>query len=269
MSARSREPFSGVWFRRILLAGTFFGILASYRLWLTSRRFPLVPVADGFPALAPPGDAILLALLLGLLVVALRFYRPAVAAFLIGALFLVLGDQTRLQPWFYLYAVMLLLTLFPDRIALAGCRVALSGVYVWSGIQKLNGAYFEEVVPWFAAPASRWLSEASAEAVEFAIAAAPVVEIFIGAAVWLLPLRRYAVATAALLHAAILLFLGPLGYDYNLVVWPWNLTMPLLLLTLFPRESLGRTWATLRQSKPAFAIVLLIVGLPALSFLMS
>jgi uncharacterized membrane protein YphA (DoxX/SURF4 family) len=158
------------------------------------------------------------------------------------------------------------MTLFPERVAVAGCRVVLSAVYVWSGIQKLNGSFFESVVPWFAEPARRWFSEAWVEPVEFAIAAAPLIEIFIGAAVWLAPLRRYAVATAFLLHAGVLLFLGPLGHDYNLVVWPWNLTMPLLLLSLFPRRPIGRTLASLRQSKPAFVVVLLFVGLPVLSF---
>lgn len=255
-----------MWLRRTLLAGTFFGMLASYRVWTTSRRFPLVPIAEWFPILQPPWDAVFLGFLLALLVAALWFYRWSVALFLGGALFLVLEDQTRLQPWFYLYTMMLLLTLFPDRVALAGCRVALSGVYVWSGIQKLNGAFFDEVVPWFADPARRWFSEAWIEPVEFAIAASPLLEIFIGAAVWLAPLRRFAVAAGILLHAVILIFLGPLGHDYNLVVWPWNLTMPLLFLALFTPRSIARPWRALRQSKPAFAVVLLFVGLPVLSF---
>ncbi len=266
MAPPHNEALSLLWTRRILLAGTFFGMLASYRLWLTSRRFPLVPIADWFPAPAPPWDAALFGLLLALLVAALWLPRWAIPVFLAGAVLLVLADQTRLQPWFYLYSVMLLLTVFPDRAALAGCRIVLSAVYVWSGIQKLNASYFDEVVPWFSAPAARWLGEGSIDAVQFAIAAAPLIEVFIGLGVWLIPLRRYALGTAFLLHAGVLLILGPLGYDYNLVVWPWNSTMPLLLLSLFARRPVGRTWANLRESKPAFATALLIVGLPILSF---
>lgn len=256
------EPAAAVWTRRVLLAGTFFGMLASYRLWLTNRRFPLVSIVEGFPVLEPPWDAVFFGLLLALLAAALWFPRWAIAIFLGGAFVLVLADQTRLQPWFYLYAVMLVLTTFPDRVALAANRIVLSAVYVWSGLQKLNSSFFEEVVPWFAAPAVRSLPEAAAEAAEYAIAAAPLIEVFIGTAVWLGPLRRYAVATAVLMHAGVLLVLGPLGHDYNHVVWPWNLTMPLLVYFLFSAPPARRTWSNLRQSKAAFAAVLLIVGLP-------
>lgn len=266
LSAPHTEKVSIVWTRRILLAGTFFGMLASYRLWLTSRRFPLVPVADWVPTPPPPWDAVLFGSLLALLVAAWWFHRWPVVLSLVGALFLVLTDQTRLQPWFYMYAVMLFLTLFPARVAVTGCRLAISGVYVWSGVQKLNGSFFDEVVPWFAEPARRWLSEGFLEAVLFAIATAPFVEIAIGLAVWLAPLRKFAILTAFLLHAGVLLLLGPLGRDYNLVVWPWNLTMPLLLLVLFPDRAARRTWSTLRESIPAFVIVLLFLGLPALSY---
>lgn len=255
-----------VWPRRILLAGTFLGMAASYRLWLTSRRFPLVPIADWFPSPAPPLDAILFALLLALVVAAMWYPRGTIPIFLLGAIFLVLADQTRLQPWFYQYVVMIGLLLFPERVALAGCRVALSGVYVWSGIQKLNAAFFNEVVPWFAEPVAKHLPEGAGEALQFAIAASPVLEILIGLAVWSSPLRRFAIAAAFLLHAGVLLVLGPLGHDYNLVVWPWNLTMPLLLAALFPRGSVGRVWATLWRSKPAFVLVLLFALLPVLSF---
>ena len=255
-----------MWPRRILLAGTLFGMLASYRLWLTSRRFPLVPIADWFPSPPPPWDIALLASLLAILVAALWIDRWPVVLFLSGAVYLVLADQTRLQPWFYMYAAMLLLTLFPERAALAGCRLAISGVYVWSGVQKLNDRFFDEVVPWFAEPARRWLPEGPFEAAEFAIAAAPFVEIAIGLAVWLAPLRKFAIVTAFLLHAGVLVLLGPLGRDYNLVVWPWNLTMPLLLLVLFPARMARRTWSTLRESIPAFVVVLLLIGLPAFSY---
>ena len=255
-----------MWPRRILLAGTFFGMLASYRLWLTSRRFPLVPVADWFPSPTPPSDAVLFGLLLALVFAAWWYPRWTIPIFLVGAVYLVLADQTRLQPWFYQYAVMLGLMLFPERVALAGCRVALSAVYIWSGVQKLNATFFDEVVPWFAEPARRWLPEGLFETAEFAIATAPFVEIAIGVAVWLSPLRKFAIVTAFLLHAGVLLLLGPLGRDYNLVVWPWNLTMPLLLLVLFPARVARRTWSTLRESIPAFVIVLLFISLPAFSY---
>jgi hypothetical protein len=95
-----------------------------------------------------------------------------------------------------------------------------------------------------------------------------------------------------LVHLSALLFLGPLGYRYDLVVWPWNLAMIGLVLVLFGagterrsparrevsskrvqswrfalRNSLfGQTLADLRRSHPAVAIVALFSFLPMLSF---
>ena len=136
--------------------GCGLGMLSCYRLWLTARQFPLIPVAEWFPNPPPPWDRLLFAGLLLSLILALRFHRTGVVLFLVGAAFLMLGDQNRLQPWFYLYLILLLLTLFPPKTALSGCRVALSAVYIWSGIHKLNPQFFQEIVPWFAAPAEKW-----------------------------------------------------------------------------------------------------------------
>src|SRR5882762_5462927 len=104
--------------RVILLSASFFGMLACAPLWLNSREYPLIPVAAWFPTLTPPWDKYFFGGLLGSLVLALWFYRPAVLFFLLGSLFLVLGDQNRAQPWFYMYWVMLWLSLAPESSSL-------------------------------------------------------------------------------------------------------------------------------------------------------
>lgn len=242
-------------------------MLACHRLWLTTRQFPLIPVGPWFPVLPAPWDRFFFALLLLCLLLAFRLYRAGVALYLFGATFLVLSDQNRLQPWFYMYIVLLLLTLFPQPTALAGCRLALAAVYFWSGIQKLNPAFFREVVPWFAAPAERWLSADLLTPLRWMLAMAGPLEIFIGIGVWITKWRRLAIAAALLVHGGILLFLGPLGRDFNRVVWPWNIAMPLLLLSLFPsRLRLRNPLADLRRSRPALTVVVLFCLLPVLSF---
>jgi hypothetical protein len=48
--------------------------------------------------------------------------------------------------------------------------------------------------------------------------------------------RRPAVIAAVAMHAAILLAIGPLGHDFNRVVWPWNLAMAASVPVLFWRK---------------------------------
>src|SRR5215211_5146294 len=145
------------WLRAVLLGATFFGMLASTPLWMNGREFPLLPVVSWLPILRTPWDKVLFGSLLALLILACWFYRWAVFLFLLGSLFLVLTDENRAQPWFYMYWVMLLLSLAPAPASLMYCRIALSAVYVWSGIQKYNPSFFKQVVPWFAYPTSKWL----------------------------------------------------------------------------------------------------------------
>lgn len=265
-------PFAGVpprlaALRATLLSAVLFGMLASVKLWLTARSFPLLPVGGWFPVLPTPWDKFFLGALVIALWVSPWLYRPAVIFFLVGGLLLYLGDQNRGQPWFYLYWVLLLLTLFPDATALAACRVVVSAVYLWAGLQKCNTGYDSGVVPYLLQPVTHWLPPGGVTVAQWLIRATPAVEIFIGLGVWIPLLRRAAVGTTVAVHAAALLLLGPLGHNHNLVVWPWNLAMIALVIELFPPVRLGETLAGVRRSVPAMVITGLVCLLPALSYL--
>jgi len=142
--------------RAALVAATMFGMLFSIPLWLGTRQYPLVPLFPGTLVLPSSCGPWLLGLALFSLVAAIRFFRPATAFFLVVTLYLYGCDQNRGQPWIYLYWVMLLLNLLPEGAALASCRMALSLVYFWAGVQKLNGAFFSSVPSWFVQPAADW-----------------------------------------------------------------------------------------------------------------
>src|SRR6476659_7213423 len=157
--------------------------MASAPLWTNSHSFPLLPITPWFPILPSPWDKCLFAFMLLSLVLAIWLYRPAVLFFVSSALFVYFEDQNRGQPWFYMYWVMLLLTLLPDPIVLAACRVALSVAYIWSGIQKFNFRFFQVVPAWFVAPAERWhLPVTIIEVLRLTVATTPVIELAIGIA---------------------------------------------------------------------------------------
>src|SRR6266568_4619227 len=233
-------PFAGVerriaWLRATLLGACFVTLLVSMPLWSNARAFPLLPISARFPVLSAPWDKCLFGALLLALVAAAWFYRPAVTFFLVASLFAFCEDQNRGQPWFYMYCVMLGLTLLPEKVVLAAGRCAVSVAYIWSGIQKCNAAFFKIVPAWFVAPATThwnfpgWMTEV----LRWTVATAPFVELCIGIVLWSSRFRRVAIGMALTVHLSALLFLGPLGYRYDLVVWPWNLAMISLILALF------------------------------------
>jgi len=252
--------------RVTLLLACLLTMLSSAPLWMNSRPYPPLPVADWVPVLSGPWDKLVFAAALAALLLAMKFYRAGVIAFLTISLFLELADQARWQPWFYMYWVMFLLTLAEERAAVAGCRFALAAVYVWSGIQKCNPHYFDLVVPWFVKPAAAWLPSFVVTGFQWAVAAAPVIEVFIGLGLWFPRTRRAAVIATFAVHLSALLFLGPLGHKHNWIVWPWNLVMPALVVILFPARPLVEGWAGLKRSAWSVAVVTLFWLLPILSF---
>ena len=292
-----------LWLRVTLLASTFLGLIASMPVWFNTRTFPLLPIVSGFPILPAPLDKCLFAVMLASLVGAIWFYRQAVIVFLATSLFAYCGDQNRGQPWLYMYWVMMLLSLFPAPSALAACRCAVSVIYVWCGIQKFNARFFAVTPEWFVAPAANWhLPQIILDLLKLSVKSAPFIELAIGLLLWFPKLRRVAFVAVILTHAFALLFLGPLGHDYNWVVWPWNLAMIALVFGLFARGKLfekqtsatveaiklkpddrakkstkpaitaptfagfSGTFGELRRSRPALGVVALFALLPVLSY---
>ena len=96
-----------IWLKITLAVALGLGFVLSWRLWISSRLFPLCPIIASLPAVPFPFDYIWFALILGLLAGICFRARPRmlVIAFLVLAGLLCLFDQMRWQPWFYQYFV--------------------------------------------------------------------------------------------------------------------------------------------------------------------
>ena len=258
------------WLRGVLVAAALSGMLFCRPLWLSTRDYPLVPLLPSWLILPASYGPVLLALTLFSLVAAAWYFRPAIIFFLAATLYLYGCDQNRGQPWMYMYWVMLLLNLLPERTVLPACRLALSLVYFWAGVQKLNGTFFSVMPPWFVQPASDWgLPGMVVAALRWVVTMTPFMEIFISIGVWFRKTRWYVIALATTLHGASLLFLGPIGHDVNVVVWPWNIAMVALLVVLFglkERASLMQALGEVRKSIVGAVVIALYGLLPILSF---
>ncbi len=222
----------------VLAAGFTAGVLLSTQLWVSHSSYPLVPVVSSLPRIPSPLDDLLLLGLLALLcLVALRRQPLGSIVVLLGLVaVLALFDQSRWQPWAYQYSVMLgLVALAYARppglrsIAIRGGRIVLVGIYFWSGIHKLNATFVSEAFPWLLEPFES-VVPSFIPVSEFGLLAATA-EISVAVGLLVRRFRRPAVCGAVALHVLVLVVL--VAHGYNSVVWPWNVAMILLVVTLF------------------------------------
>ena len=225
-----------------VILGLLAGFALSPRLWLSSRFYPLTPVWSFIRPIPSPGDYILFFMLAALLIGAAVFPRREIlAAVFVLFVLLILQDQSRLQPWFYQYALMLLAIALagPDRpaAALNSCCLIVAATYVWSGLAKLNPNFLSDTFPFLLKPfmgaqpaVAQWL-------VRHLAFLAPLLECAAGIGLLMRRFRSLAVFFTIAMHVFILVAIGPLGRGVNEVVWPWNVAMIAFLLILFFRRS--------------------------------
>ena len=252
------------------------GVALCPKLWIAARDYPLAPAIPGL-RLAPPFDLLLiLGMLLALTAAALasRPLRAMIAAVVLG-MGLVCLDQSRLQPWFYEYLLLLSALAWYEAAsdggrkaaALNGCRLLLASIYFWSGAQKLNPHFAREIAPWVAQPLLRAVPKLG-PAVYAAGLATPWVEAAIGLALLWRRTRTMGIWGAIGMHGLLLVALGPWGRNHNSTIWPWNLMMMGAVVALFWRTPEVSARDILVPKGPALwrVEVAWIVAGPLLSF---
>jgi hypothetical protein len=236
----------------------------------------MVPVFEKLPVIPSRGDYLVFAALLVLLALIAFTSRPLkfIVAFLVVAIYLCLLDQSRLQPWFYQYSVLLAVCAFYSRsksassqtqlLNTAGLLIAL--VYVWSGIQKIGVGFVDRVFPALVNPYLNTLFGTTTVLPRPLIAALPLIEVFIGIGLISRRFRNLSVAIALLLHLFVLLLLVP--FNVNSIVWPWNVAMLVLVVVLFwRREDESMSDLLVPPQAGLQWVVLILFGLlPLLSF---
>lgn len=223
-----------------LLTALVIGIGLSYDLWLSDARyFPLTPLFDFFPFINPPFDYMLL--YITILLIAVGFVYPfnflLNLSLFILLLFLAFLDINRFQPWVYQYLLMLMI--FSSSVKrktpaefIPAFQLLICAIFFWSGIFKFNPFYFSEVSPWFAKPFGE------SQIVLGIGLILPALELFTAVGLLVKRSRKIALFTALFIHLFYLLTTGPLGNNFNTVLWPWNFGMLLFVLFLFTGEHL-------------------------------
>lgn len=218
---------------------------------------------------------VVMLLLLGTSMVSAR-PRRYIIAFVVVSAFLGLWDQSRWQPWFFQYLFMFAALGFyswkvPDAHGqepiLNVCRLIVASIYCWSGLQKVNVSFVGGVFPWMVKPLVGFLPPALRLLPLSLGVVAPFLEMGIGIGLLTRRFRNVAIGAALAMHTLILICIGPLGYRWNSVVWPWNVAMALFVTILFWKQNDPhlRDIVTVRGSL-FHALVFVLFGImPALS----
>jgi hypothetical protein len=260
---------------RVIAVAIGCSFILSWKLWISLRLFPLVPVSNRLPDIAYPFDYIWFFALLALLAVLIFLPRSrAIVLIFVGlAALLSLWDQNRWQPWFYQYLFMLAAISIVgwrktessgDRMPLDVCRLIVVTTYFWTGFQKLNVTFVRETWPDMAAFLPGFWQSIAQRVPSFLILVIPLVEVAIAFGLLSRRFRNRTVLLATATHAAILILLFLMGE--NVVVWPWNVAMVLFVWILFweDKETTGRRIVAGRNPFHILVLILFAI-LPSLS----
>ena len=218
-----------------------FAIMAtvSWPLWIETERFPRIPFVSGLPTFGPLGSRILF---LGLILTTLFGIVNRVSLVLSAAIlgWLISGDQTRFQPWAYYYGLTALsLATLSRRKAWGLARIFVIALYFHSGLSKLDVSFCRETGPWIIGALFSRLGFASEKfGIGWYYLILPGVEMAIAMGLCLKKTRAIALAAALAMHAALIVFLGPLGRRQSGDLLIWNVSMMIENLTLF-RSKVG------------------------------
>jgi hypothetical protein len=229
------------WLYILTVLGVLCGIALSFPAWSSIRTYPLVPL---LPELALPQFVHigLLFVFVTSLLASLRYrsYQAHLLCLSISSLgLLCILDITRFQPWIFHYLAILSVFLgarywrISSRNTLDAVRILIGGMYLWSGLQKLNLAFFTTEFPWFTRPLWELQTDLLLPPFLFFGLLAPFLEVAIGLGLFSVRTRTLALIGSFSMMGLVLVCLGPFGHDWNSVVWPWNIVLFLTTTLVF------------------------------------
>ncbi len=213
-------------------------MLISYPLWIGANRYyPKISVIDDISLVFVDSIGYLLfsmALICLLIFIIGKVNKYFIFLFFLVLALFVLNDINRLQVWMYQLSVVLFVLFYSTsdskKSTIIALRIIMIGIYFWSGIQKINIYYVEDIFPWFVEPYGLKSFVDSNPLIAYVTA---LIETLIGLGLVFRKTSRIASILAISMHLLILIVLSPLGHNWNHVVWPWNVCLIALVYYLF------------------------------------
>lgn len=251
---------------RVTICFLAIGILMSFKLWISDRIFPLIPVIEILNAPIIFGYLIIGGLF-GVLIFSLVFPNSRLITGLFCLLILLaIQDQMRWQPWFYHY----LLFLFPfcfkrKNVNIGYFQLILIGIYFWGGVNKFNSNFINQVFPDIVLQITKW-NLTTLKEIGYIV---PLTELFIAFGLVFKQTQRLAIYCGYITHIVILIYLSPFGSNSNSIIIPWNIAMISFLFLCFHRikyeSPIKKIWKRASQKIELIFIALFLV-LPIFSF---
>ena len=256
---------------RITCVAFLITLALSWRAYIPSLRiFALSPVVEILGSTPVWLDWIILILNVGCLgwLVMKPLQRVPAVGVLTCTVFWVLQDLLRFQPYTYMYVFTIVSAVFFGSRSIDALKIMVASVYVWGGLHKLNATFFLKTFPGFIEPLYKFPEEPSllAALLALVIFLVPIFEATIGLLFVFFPRqRRLATMMAFIMLVTVLTSLGLDGSTWNIIVWPWNIYLFLLVLTLFYKSTSADDAVRFRLDALTFATVSLFSIAPALA----
>lgn len=237
---------------RLVLVGAQAATIAiTWPLWqprASPPELPLLPLPW-----VPFGAGLLLTLLVALV-------RPAagICCHWLVLVLAIVGDQTREQPQVLSLALLLVATL-PGPYARRFGGLQLAATWFWAGVGKLTSPRGWAETGTFLLGASPDNAPDAGMAALAAGASLGAAELVLGVLAFVPRTRPYAAALGGALHLGILVFLSPLGRDWNVSVWPWNVALAVAAVCLLRGEAQPLPAGVARTRLLGFAGILFVL----------
>lgn len=216
--------------------------IISFKAWTTNRSFPIAPVFD---FLSLPNEFHLFLYVVSLIGVTGIIFFPHKKMLLLCVilieLFSCILDYMRWQPWEYQYLLTLIFYLIAKdkKQFLTLLTFLLASTYIFSGIHKFSGSFLYDF--WDKIILRRFLSFPYSMTlnplIHYSGLMLSVIEIAIGIGILFFRPKKYFALLAILMHLIIALIFGPTGLNHNIIIFPWNLAMIMLVGVMFYKRT--------------------------------
>lgn len=229
--------------RLLVAASTLLLVFATWPLWWPSQHFPQVPWCRFLRTAPVVLDQMLIVTVIASLSLAIVTHPRenqrdwCLLLFTIAAISLLALNQHRTQPWMVLSILIAISMTSTSRLqASALVKILVIGVYVYSGISKLNVVFCTGLGTSFWQTGWRLLTGialAPGPGVSGWPLIFPAIEILVAVGLMLPNTRRIATVAACIMHGLLIVLLSPWGLNHRPGVLIWNLFFIVLNPLLF------------------------------------
>lgn len=240
----------------------------SFNLWLSwERTFPELPVLDFLSQIPDQlSDSIAILSVLAMIGALIKPTKVFLIVVLVLEIFLMSLDQMRWQPTLFQFLITLSIGVLKPKAFKPYFFLLLSATYVFSGLHKLNLGYVNFM--WGKFFLIDYLGVPPEIAYHRLVKAAglvlPLIEIFAGLLIWT-RYRKLGWRLLIIMHLLLLWALGPLGINFNSIIWPWNVLMIFFAILFLKEHAFRVNVRHFMNLKGAFYLLFLVL-LPVLSF---